>query len=62
MRYDDAAGKLTIGARAGRYPGMPERRVIRVRWIGPGAAAPSDFDAKADNSLDYDGAEIVVMR
>jgi alpha-D-xyloside xylohydrolase len=62
VRYDDAAGKLTIGARAGRYPGMPERRVIRVRWIRPGAAAPSDFDAKPDNSLDYDGTEVVVMR
>jgi alpha-D-xyloside xylohydrolase len=62
LSYDDAAGKLTIGARTGRYAGMSQRRVIRVRWIGPGAAAPSDFNAKADNSLDYDGAEVVVMR
>jgi alpha-D-xyloside xylohydrolase len=62
MSFDAKAGKLTIGARAGRYAGMPDRRVFRVRWIQPGGAAPSDFAARVDNSLDYDGAEIVVMK
>lgn len=38
MRWDDAARKLTIGARVGRYPGMRERLGFRVMLVdGAGA-------------------------
>ena len=33
LRYDAAKGTLTIGARAGSFPGMPEERTFKVRWI-----------------------------
>ncbi len=36
LRYDAAKGTLTIGARAGSYPGMPEERTFKVRWIKAG--------------------------
>jgi alpha-D-xyloside xylohydrolase len=60
MRYDAASGTLTIGERSGSYPGMPEERTFNVRWIKDGAKAPSDLDAKADATVSYKGAEVVV--
>ena len=39
LRYDAAAGTLTIGARTGSFPGMPEERTFKVRWIKEGARA-----------------------
>jgi len=60
IRYDAAAGTLTIGARSGSYPGMAEERTFKVRWIKDGAAPPSDLDAKPDATVSYKGAEVVV--
>jgi alpha-D-xyloside xylohydrolase len=60
MRYDAASGTLTIGERAGSYPGMPEERTFNVRWIKDGAKAPSDLDAKADASVSYKGAAVTL--
>jgi alpha-D-xyloside xylohydrolase len=62
MRYDAAKGTLVIGARSGSFPGMPEERTFKVRWIRPGAKAPSDFDAKSDATIAYQGAEVSVGR
>ena len=50
---------MTIGARSGSYPGMPEERTFKVRWIKDGAK-PSDLDAKPDATVSYKGAELVV--
>ena len=60
LRYDAAKGTLTIGARSGRYPGMPESRTFKVRWIKAGGKAPADLDAAADSSVEYSGTEITV--
>jgi len=60
LRFDAATGKLSIGARSGSYPGMPEERTFKVRWIKDGAKTPSDLDAKADATVSYKGAEIMV--
>jgi alpha-D-xyloside xylohydrolase len=60
LRYDAKNGTLTIGARAGSYPGMPEERTFKVRWIKPGAKAPAELDAAADISVEYKGAAITV--
>jgi alpha-D-xyloside xylohydrolase len=60
MRYDAAKGTLVIGERAGSYPGMPEERTFKVRWIKAGAKAPSDVDAKPDATVSYKGAEVTV--
>jgi alpha-D-xyloside xylohydrolase len=60
LRYDAAKGTLTIGERAGSYPGMPEERTFKVRWIKAGAKAPADLDAAADVSVEYKGAAITV--
>ena len=60
LRYDAAKGTLTIGARSGKYPGMPETRTFKVRWIKAGGKAPADLDAAADASVEYSGAEATV--
>jgi len=60
MRFDSASGKLTIGARTGSFPGMTEERTFKVRWIKPGAKAPSDLDAAVDATVSYKGAELTV--
>ena len=57
MRFDSGTGTVTIGARMGGYPAMPEKRTIHVRWIKEGAKPPVDFDATPDATIVYTGAE-----
>ena len=58
IRYDDASGTLSIGARAGSFPGMVATRTFNVRWISPDEANASDFDASPDESLTYSGQPV----
>jgi alpha-D-xyloside xylohydrolase len=60
IRWNEAAGTLTIGRREGSYPGMAERREIRVRWYRPGRASAFDPDARADETVTYDGRQQVL--
>jgi len=60
LSYDATEGTLTIGARTGKYPGMPENRTFKVRWIKAGAKAPAELDAAADATVEYTGAEATV--
>jgi alpha-D-xyloside xylohydrolase len=60
VSYDDASGRVTIGARSGSFGGMVDKRVFKVRFIG-GGAKPTDFDA-ADATVEYAGQPVVVTR
>jgi alpha-D-xyloside xylohydrolase len=60
LRYDAAKETLVIGARAGSYEGMPAKRTFHVRWMRDGAKAPAELDAKADATVEYEGAEVTV--
>lgn len=60
ISYDDASGRVTIGARSGSFKGMLDKRVIKVRFIG-GGVRPTDFET-VDATLDYAGQPVVVMR
>ncbi|MBR0552788.1 TIM-barrel domain-containing protein [Stakelama marina] len=61
IRYDDATGTVTIGARMGEgYDGMPAGRTFRIRWITPGRAI--DFDGKTDATVEWSGEEKLVER
>ena len=61
IRYDDASGTVTLGAREGKgYENMPATRTIRVRWITPGRAL--DLDGKADATATYSGSAMTVRR
>jgi alpha-D-xyloside xylohydrolase len=60
--YDDQRGELKIGNRSGRFPGLVEKRTFNVRWIAPGEARAADFDVRSDESVEYSGGEITVVR
>ncbi|MDI1363696.1 MAG: glycoside hydrolase family 31 protein, partial [bacterium] len=60
ISYDQASGRVTIGARSGAFAGMVDKRVFKVRFIGDGAK-PTDFDT-VDATVDYAGQPVVVTR
>jgi alpha-D-xyloside xylohydrolase len=60
--YDEAKRQLTIGRRTGEFPGMVRARVFNVRWISAGSAAATDVSAQPDQSVHYNGEEVVVRR
>jgi len=59
ISYDDKAGVVQIGERAGRYKGMVEKREFRVRLIKPGVSTAADMDA-SDKSVVYDGKPVAI--
>jgi alpha-D-xyloside xylohydrolase len=60
--YAEDSGALSIGARAGEYPGMPRERIFQVRWITPGVGGSGQLDAPPDQRVEYSGASVVVRR
>ncbi|HEX7761170.1 MAG TPA: TIM-barrel domain-containing protein, partial [Caulobacteraceae bacterium] len=60
LRYDEASGVLTIGARQGQFPGMAEKRVFAVRWIKPGIAGAANLDAPPDATVTYAGQAVTL--
>ena len=62
LRYDEASGTLTIGARTGAFPGMVANRVFNVRWISGATANAERFAARPDRSVRYSGEAVEVHR
>jgi alpha-D-xyloside xylohydrolase len=60
LTWDDAAQKLTIGARTGSYTGMPASRTFNVVWVGADHGVGVDVTTTADQSIKYDGSEVTV--
>jgi len=58
--WNDAARTLTIGARAGSYPGMLAKRTFNIVWVGSSHGAGIDVTATADKVVSYDGSSTVV--
>jgi alpha-D-xyloside xylohydrolase len=58
IRYDDTAGTLTIGARAGNFPSMVSTRTFNVRLISPGETNAADLDTKPDATQEYSGQPV----
>jgi alpha-D-xyloside xylohydrolase len=61
IRWDDASATLTLGARTGSYPGMPQRRVFRVVLVGPGHGTGPLVSSIADKEIGYDGTSVSVV-
>jgi alpha-D-xyloside xylohydrolase len=61
IRYDDASGTVTIGAREGEYPGMVRQRTFNIRWISGPSRDAANFDAQPDRTVRYSGAEVAVQ-
>ncbi|WP_438026511.1 glycoside hydrolase family 31 protein [Sorangium sp. So ce233] len=60
LTWDDSAKTLTIGARKGSYPGMPASRTFRIVLVGSNHGAGVDVTAAPDQSVTYNGSEVVV--
>jgi alpha-D-xyloside xylohydrolase len=60
VRYDEASGALTIGPRAGRYPGMLDSRTIRVVFVSQDHAIGHTATPAGARAVRYDGGEIKV--
>ncbi|MCJ2187214.1 TIM-barrel domain-containing protein [Novosphingobium beihaiensis] len=49
VRYDDATGTVTLGAREGKgYAGMPKSRSVRIKWIAAGESVAEHTTADAE--------------
>jgi alpha-D-xyloside xylohydrolase len=63
--WDDAAKTLTIGDRAGKFPGMLESRTFRIVFVsdghGAGIGAPVSSD-QSEKIVTYSGAKIRVQQ
>jgi alpha-D-xyloside xylohydrolase len=60
LRWDEAAGALSIGARTGSFPGMPAGREIRVILVSPQTPIGHSPTPAALRTLRYDGRSTVV--
>jgi alpha-D-xyloside xylohydrolase len=60
IRWNEAAGTITIGRREGGWPGMAPTREIRIRWYRPGRARAFELDERPDQTITYDGRQQVL--
>jgi alpha-D-xyloside xylohydrolase len=60
LTWDDAAATLTIGPRAGGYPGMPAKRQFKVVWVSASHGAGLEETAEPDRVVDFDGTPVTV--
>ena len=61
LTWNDAAGTLTLGARAGDYPGMPKTREFRVVIVGDSNAPDAARAAGDGKVVVYDGTSVTVQ-
>ena len=59
--WSDAKKTLTIGARAGSFPGMPASRTFHVVFVATGHGAGPADTATPDKSVTYTGASVDVV-
>jgi alpha-D-xyloside xylohydrolase len=60
FQWDDAQRTLTIGERAGKFPGMLETRAFHVVVVGDGHGAGIEPTAQADKVVEYSGQRTTV--
>ncbi|HXY00077.1 MAG TPA: DUF5110 domain-containing protein, partial [Candidatus Limnocylindrales bacterium] len=58
--WDEASHTLTIGDRAGTFPGMLATRTFRIVFVGENHGAGSALTATADKTVTYSGKKITV--
>jgi alpha-D-xyloside xylohydrolase len=61
LRWQDSTRTLTIGKRAGAFPGMLARRTFQVVVIGRGRPVPFSFTPMPDKTVVYAGESVTVQ-
>jgi len=60
--WNESTQTLTIGKRAGTFPGMLEKRTFHVVWVRDGHGSGLYPEAKPDKIISYDGKEVIVSQ
>jgi alpha-D-xyloside xylohydrolase len=60
LTYDESTKLLRIGERQGEFPGMLKKRTFEIVWLSREKPVGLDFERKPDQSITYDGRELVV--
>jgi len=60
--YDESSGELTIGERTGKFKGMLEKRIFNIVWITRDNQVAFDPDLVPDDSVTWEGKEIVIKK
>jgi alpha-D-xyloside xylohydrolase len=58
IRWDDKPGVLTIGTQEGNFPGLVEKRRIRIVVVGNGHGVGEEITARVNREVLYEGKEI----
>jgi alpha-D-xyloside xylohydrolase len=58
--WNEAAQKLTIGKRAGRFPGMLKERTFRIVFVAPGYGTGLAAEKKPEVIVHYTGKSVTV--
>ena len=61
LQWDDAAQRLTIGDRAGSFPGMLESRTFRIVFVSSDHGTGGTLTQNADKTITYTGKRVVVV-
>jgi alpha-D-xyloside xylohydrolase len=61
LRWNEATGTLTIGAREGSYSGMPSELAFQVVFVTPDRPVGFSFDPKSDQTVTYRGDAVTVQ-
>jgi alpha-D-xyloside xylohydrolase len=62
IQWNDASRTLTIGARQGQFPGILERRVFRVVFVGENHGTGIEVTSQPDKIVEYSGKPVAVSR
>ncbi len=60
LRWSEADGTVTIGARTGEFAGMAREMTFHVVLVGAGHGVGGAVESKADKTVEYRGAEMKV--
>jgi len=61
VQWHEAGKKLTIGEREGKFPGMLEKRTIRIVVVGEGRGDGIEPAREVDKTVEYHGKQITVV-
>ena len=60
ISWSEADKTLTIGERAGKYPGMPEKITFNLVWVSAEHGTGEAVEGKADRTVIYSGSAVSV--
>ncbi|MGN6626183.1 MAG: DUF5110 domain-containing protein, partial [Tepidisphaeraceae bacterium] len=60
LSWNDKNGTLTIGARAGNYPGMPAKRTFHIVFVSKDHPIGPEAANTPDRTITFDGTACVV--